>query len=154
MWPIQHYGSYYCNLVFRYGHVSSLSVVGPGLHSTDVLLIKCRHTSRYTWSEICPFSISRNISQNGRGLCANVHDAPCCSELVFYWSVFSFCHPPVYVLLCFNRLTNNARHFYALLSMCIWMCVYSVYFVYILLLVEDYGHPEWRIMLSVCTYRL
>ena len=45
-------------------------------------------------NRLCLFLNLRNFSQHGRGLPANVHYAPYCSELmIFYWSVFSFCAP-------------------------------------------------------------
>ena len=90
-------------------------------------------------NRLCLFLNLRNFSQHGRDLLANVHYAPYCSELmIFYWSVFLLlCTHQVmsYYVLIASR--SDARHFYVLSWLCIWMFVHSVYIVYMLLLVGD-----------------
>ena len=83
---------------------------------------------RYILNWLCFFLNSRNFYQNGRGLRANVHYAPYYSELIFYWSAFSFRAPTSVCRICFNRLTKWCSSF-SCLTIVVYMdvCIECLY---------------------------
>ena len=87
-------------------------LVQPKVNSTSYGLKSFKYYGSHIWNLLRTHIKSamslpefKELLTTWSGLCANVHYAPYCSELmIFYWSVFSFW--PGYVVLYFNSLTK------------------------------------------------